>query len=231
MHGLSNHTLFVENKKEQQILLSEEKSIYQVIPKYKQYRVYIEDFHGIKKGLHFIFNELRKAKDNDLLELRISSGGGSILEGQQFFNMILEKFSGGTTTYLDNHGYSMGALLFCMGDTRVIYPYSDIMFHDYSHGTAGKGGDIKNYVQHTSKIMEVFFHDLLVVQEFFSEEELERMLSGSDFWMDAKEMCERGIATHVVVGDLEITAKEFLKGLKKQKREEKKRKKVQAKKK
>jgi ATP-dependent protease ClpP protease subunit len=231
MHRFSNHTLFVENKKEQQILLSEEKSIYQILPKYKKYRVYIEDFEGQKKGLHFIFNELRKAKSNDELELRISSVGGSILEGQQFFNMILEKFAGGTTTYLDNHGYSMGALLFCMGDARIIYPYSDIMFHDYSHGTQGKGGEIKNYVQHSSKIMEVFFRDLLVKQGFFSEAELERMLSGYDFWMDAKEMCERGIATHVVVGDEHISAKAFLKELKKQKREEKKQKKANAKKK
>jgi ATP-dependent protease ClpP protease subunit len=231
MHRFSNHTLFVENKKEQQILLSEEKSIYQILPKYKKYRVYIEDFDGKKKGLHFIFNELRKAKGNDQLELRISSDGGSILEGQQFFNLILEKFDGYTTTYLDNHGYSMGAVLFCMGAARVIYPYSDIMFHDYSHGIGGKGGDIKNYVQHTSKIMETFFNDLLVSPGFFSEEELEKMLLGHDFWMDAKEMCERSIATHVVIGDITVSANDFLKKLKKQKKEEKKQKKIAAKKK
>ena len=224
---LSNHTLFIENKKEKEILLSEEKSIYQILPKYKEYCVYIEDFNAEKKGLHFIFNELRKAKDNDQLELRISSNGGSILEGQQFFNIILEKFYGRTTAYLDNHGYSMGALLFCMADARVIYPYSEIMFHDYSHGRGGKGGEIKSYIQHSSKIMEVFFHDVLVKHNFFSEDELERMLSGHDFWMDAKEMCERGIATHVVVGDEYITATAFLKELKKQKREEKKRKKAE----
>jgi len=220
MHRFSNHTLFVENKKEQKMLINEEQGVYQVLPKYKQYRIYIEDFNGKKKGLHFIFDELRSAKDNDQLEFRISSNGGSILEGQQFFNLILEKFSGRTTTYLDNHGYSMGALLFCMGDDRIIYPYSDIMFHDYSHHTGGKGGDVKNYVQHTSLITKVFFHDLLVAQGFFSDEELEKMLLGHDFWMDAKEMCERGIATHVVVGDMEISAKDFLKELRKQKREE-----------
>ncbi len=36
------------------------------------------------------------------------------------------------------------------------------------------------------------------------------MLIGKDFWMDTKEMCKRGIATHVIVAGEELTAEEYL---------------------
>ncbi len=216
------HTLFIEEKKEQRELIDWEQKLYKITPKYKQYSVYIDSFHESKKGLHSVFNELRKADDEDTLELRISSGGGSVLEGQQFFNIIIEKFRERTTTYLDNHGYSMGALLFCMSHKRVIYPYSDIMFHDYSQGVYGKGGNVQSKVKHSAQSLKNFFHDLIVDRNFLSEEEFQHMLLGHDFWMDAEEMCKRGIATHVIVGEQQVIAKEFLKQLKKEKKAQKK---------
>jgi ATP-dependent protease ClpP protease subunit len=216
------HTLFIEEKKEQRELIDWEQKLYKITPKYKQYSVYIDSFHETKKGLHSVFNELRKADDEDTLELRISSGGGSVLEGQQFFNIIIEKFRERTTTYLDNHGYSMGALLFCMSHKRVIYPYSDIMFHDYSQGVYGKGGNVQSKVKHSAQSLKNFFHDLIVDRRFLSEKEFQHMLLGHDFWMDAEEMCKRGIATHVIVGKHQIIAKEYLKQLKKEKKAQKK---------
>lgn len=224
------HTLFIEEKKEQRELINQEQNLYRVTPKYKQYVVYIDSFHETKKGLHSVFHELRKAGPNDKLDLRISSGGGFVLEGQQFFNLIIEKFRERTTTYLDNHGYSMGALLFCMSDKRVIYPYSDLMFHNYAHGVYGKGGNVKSKVKHTAKLLEEFFHDLIVDRDFLSEKEFQQMLLGHDFWMDAKEMCKRGIATHVIIGERQITAKAFLKEQKKERKAAKKRKKAASKK-
>jgi len=139
----------------------------------------------------------------------------------QFFNIMLEKFSDRTTAYLDNHGYSMGALLFCMANKRVIYPYSDIMFHNYSGGAIGKGGEIKSRVKHRDRLLRKFFYDIVVEQGFLTKSEFEKMLIGQDYWMDTKQMCKRGIATHVVANGKEITAKEYLKELKKSKKEKK----------
>ena len=44
------------------------------------------------------------------------------------------------------------------------------------------------------------------------------MLVGQDYWMGTKEMCKRGIATHVIVNGHELTADEYLKELKKKKK-------------
>jgi len=219
------HTLYTELISERKKVVDREKNIYQITPKHKRYRVYIGRFFELKKGLHSVFNELREAKENDYLELVINSGGGIILEGQQFYNLIQEKFYRRTVAYLDNYGYSMGALLFCMAEKRVAYEYSDFMFHTYSGGAFGKGGEIKARVEHSNKKLENFFYDLIVKKGFLSHDEFEQMLVGQDYWMETKELCKRGIATHVIVAGEELTAKEYLKYLKKKKKEDKKKKK------
>ena len=215
------HTLYIETINEQKKAIDKDKGIYEITPKHKRYRVYIGRFFEQKKGLHSVFNGLREASDRDYLELMINSGGGLVNEGQQFYNLIQEKFYGRTISYLDNKGYSMGALLFCMTDKRVIYPYSDLMFHTYSHGSFGKGGEVKSHVKHTIKKLEQFFYDLIVEKGFLSDEEFQKMIIGQDYWMNAKELCKRGVATHVIYRGNEITAKEYLTILKDIKKEKK----------
>jgi len=215
------HTLYTEIIPEHKQVINQEKSIFKITPKHKQYRVYIGRFFELKKGLHAVFNELREAKEYDVLELMIDSGGGFVNEGMQFYNIMQEKFNGRTVAYLDNKGYSMGAMLFSMADKRVAYPYSDFMYHNYAGGAAGKGGEIKARLEHTSKKLEKFFHDIIVKKGFLTEEEYQQMLIGQDYWMGTKEHCKRGIATHVIYEGKEVTAKEYLKHLKKKKKEKK----------
>lgn len=211
------HTLYSEVIAEHKKVIDKERNLYEITPKHTRYRIYIGRFFELKRGLHSVFNELKSAKEHDTLEFIIDSGGGFVNEGMQFFNIMLEKFPGRTTAYLDNKGYSMGAMLFSMADKRVAYPYSDFMYHNYSSGAIGKGGEIKARVSHTDKYLKKFFHDVIVKQGFLTEKEYQQMLVGQDYWMGTKELCKRGIATHVIVSGREITAKEFLKLLKKKK--------------
>ncbi len=212
------HTLYIESVNEKKSVIDKSKNIYKIVPKHRNYRLFIGRFKELKKGLHAVFNELLQAQENDTLEFRINSGGGFIVEGQQFYNIIEEKFPNNVTAYLDNVGYSMGALLFCMASKRVVFPHSDFMFHNYSGGAFGKGGELKSKIKHRSKVIEQFFYDIIVKKGFLSKAEFEKMLIGQDFWMDTKELCKRGIATHVIVNGKELTAKEYLKYLKKKKK-------------
>ena len=214
------HTLFVRTVPESKRALDRKNNIYQYRPKYKIYTLYIERFKELKRGLHSVFNELRQAGKEDVLELRINSGGGSVNEGLQFYNLMREKFPKRTHAYLDNHGYSMGALLFCMADRRVVYPYSDLMFHNYASTVSGKGGELKSRLEHRDSLLQQFFKDMIVEKGFLSDEEFEEMIIGKDFWMGVEEMCKRGIATHVVYHHEEIKAKKYLKILQKEKQEQ-----------
>lgn len=212
------HTLYSEIIEEKKRLVDREKNLYEVSPKHKVYRIFIGRFFELKRGLHSVFNELKSAKEHDALEFVINSGGGFVNEGMQFYNIIQEKFTTRTTAHLDNFGYSMGALLFCMAHKRVIYPYSDLMFHTYSTVIGGKGSDIKVRFEHSDKKLKRFFEDIIVKQGFLSKEEFKKMLKGQDYWMDSKELCKRGIATHVIYDSKELSAKEYLKLLKKEKK-------------
>jgi ATP-dependent protease ClpP protease subunit len=211
------HTLFVRTVPESKRLIDRKKNLYQWRPKYRIFTLYVERFKELKRGLHSVFNELRQAKREDYLEIRINSGGGSVNEGIQFYNLMREKFNGRTCAYLDNHGYSMGALLFCMADKRVVYPYSDLMFHNYASAVSGKGGELKARLEHKDRLLRNFFKDMVVEKRFLSADEFDEMIIGRDFWMDVEEMCHRGIATHVIYENREIKAKKYLKIIKKSK--------------
>jgi len=205
------HTLFTRHVPERKKVLDRKKKIYQIQPKYRHFTVHIGKFKEFRRGLHAVLNELRAASREDILELRINSSGGLVNEGKQFYNLIQEKFHNRTVAYLDNHAYSMGALMFCMAKRRVIYPFSDLMFHNYSSGFSGKGGEIISRIEHKDKILVNFFSSIIVDKGFLTKDEFEDMLIGKDYWMDAKELCERKIATHVIYkGDM-IKAKKYLK--------------------
>lgn len=212
------HTLYSEIIEEKKKSIDKSRNLYEVTPKHKRYRIFIGRFFELKRGLHTVFNELKAAKENDTLEFVINSGGGFVNEGMQFYNIIQEKFHHRTTAYLDNFGYSMGALLFCMASKRVVYPYSDLMFHTYSSAMRGKGNELKTRFEHSDKKIKRFFHDIIVKQEFLDKAEFKKMLIGQDYWMDAKELCKRNIATHVIYNGQELTSKEYLKMLKKKKK-------------
>jgi len=187
---------------------------YKVTPRHKLYRLYVSEFHSHETSLHHLIQELKGASSKDKLELIISSNGGSIQEGRKFYNIIQDKFYDRVVAYLDNHGYSMGAVLFCMASKRVVYPYSNLMFHNYKGSAVGKGGEIVAKMEHFDKLNTKFRHDIVVKQGFLTEEEYKHLLIGQDFWMETEEMCQRGIATHVKVQGKEITAEAYLEQLK-----------------
>ena len=179
-----------------------------IIPKHTRYSLYIGDFDASGAELNDIYNKLRQDEEKTL-ELYIDSHGGLISEGQRLQNIISNYFTN-TTTYLDNKGYSMGAMLFTFGTTRIVHPYSEIMFHTYSTGYYGKANELKDRTKHDDKILNKYFTDTL--KPFFKKKELKELLKGKDFWFDAKEMLKRNIATHILIDGEVIEAKEYLKG-------------------
>ena len=205
----THHTLFKTEVKGTEE--SKKKGFYKKVPGYTQYRFFVDSFMEFEKELHSIYNELWDADENDRLELRINSRGGLVNEGAQFYSIIKNKFNGRCTTVLDNCGYSMGAITFLMGDERIATERSDLMLHDYSGGTYGKGGEQKSQLEHSQKHIRQFFKEVLLGGNYITKKEYKNMLIGQDYWMDVVELCKRGMATHVLVNGEKITAKKYLK--------------------
>ena len=208
------HSLFKEKVGETKTQTTiKGKSYYEIVDAHTNYRMFVDAFLEHERGLHEMFNVLWNASEQDTLELRISSGGGYILEGQIFYNLIKNKFNGRTTTVLDSAAYSMGAFIFMSGDKRVVMEQCDLMIHNYSDWVCGKGNEIETQVEHKKRLFNSFFKELLCEQHFINEGEFEQLLIGKDFWFNTEEMCKRGIATHVMVGGKTIKAKKYLKNL------------------
>lgn len=177
----------------------------------KIYRFFLEDFVPSEGGkIHRVINELLNAAPDTTLEIRLSSNGGSTDEGSRLLSVMANHFPGRTVGVLETKGFSMGAMLFSYCDKRIIYPLSRLMYHNYASFLMGKGGELNDRLDHIEDIMETFFEPILE-KGFITDEEYGRMKDGKDIWLNAADMCERGIATHVMQGGQLVTAEDFLK--------------------
>lgn len=209
----THHSLFIKEILPNAESVGDDLELYRLTPEYNEYTLYLGNFDESNRGLHELLHTLRDASASDELKIIVHSYGGSVDEGKQLYNIINDTFLHKTTTVLDTAGYSMGALAFCMGDERIIYEHSTLMFHDYSGGSIGKGGEIESQVIHTSQSVRNFFYSIVIPNNFLTAEEFEAMLIGQDFWMDSIEMCERGIATHIMVHNNKVLSEHYLRHL------------------
>lgn len=185
-------------------------AVREIVPKHKKYTLFIESFAHRKANLHKVLFELRKATEHDILEIRISSNGGYVSEGLTLFNTMREIFNGRTVTYLDSRGYSMGAMLFSLGDERVAYEDSSLMYHNFSSGAFGKGEELQSYIEYEVKHFDRFFKGKIVNYGFLTEDEYKRMRDGKDYWFDAYDLAKRGISTHVIVSGFKLDNEAFI---------------------
>ena len=182
----------------------------EIVPKHKKYTLFIQEFGHDDNELHKILFELRKATEHDVLELRINSNGGYVTEGIVIYNAMRELFNGRTVTFNDAAGYSMGAMIFSLGDERVTYEDSSLMYHTFSTGYFGKGSEIKSYIEYEDKHFEDFFRKKIVTKGYITEDEYQQMKIGKDFWLDSFEMATRGISTHVIVSGFKLDNEAFI---------------------
>lgn len=172
------------------------------------YRLFVEAFNPYNPMVHTILNKLLGAQTSDALDVRINSPGGSIDEGVRLFNILDNSFSGRTTTIIESKAFSMGAMLFCKGDQRVVHPLSMLMFHNYSMFAMGKAGELTDQIEHLNRMGHHYFDDI-IVNGWLTQDEYKRMLDGKDYWFNAHQMLERGIATHVLIKNQLVSADEY----------------------
>lgn len=201
------HTL-ITNVKPSRMIPIEGSNLLEQEEEYTIHKLYVgEFFDDSYHGWNKIINRLQEADHQDQLEIHIASYGGSVRETIQLNNLINSMYSSRCTTYL-NHGYSGGAMTFMMGQERIIYKHSDIMFHFFSGGERGKGSDMLNSLQHSIKTIDHFYRDML--DSFFTKEELDAMVQdGKEFWMDADTMMKRGIATGIIIDGKYYEAEDY----------------------
>ena len=211
-----------ENKKTQDVTIATENFVLVVESKNKrkQYKLYVGAFGTKEKDkaeFSKIINELKKATKKDKITCYISSPGGAAEVGIRLVNVLKEKFFGRITTVSDYMASSMGSLLFCVGDKRIIHKYSRHMMHNYSTGYhTMKAEDLKTRVDFFDEHLEGFLKDVYVGQNILTKKEFKKLKKGKEYWFNAKDMLKRNIATHIILNGKEYNKKIGLKKLKRQ---------------
>lgn len=169
----------------------------------------MQTFMAGNPHMHMIINQLLSANATDRIAVRINSNGGSIDEGIRLFNVMDQMFFNRITTIIDSKAYSMGAMMFCQGQERIVHPMSTLMFHNYSTCAIGKAGEITDQMEHMNR-MGGQYYDNIIANGWLKSDEYQRMLDGKDYWFNAHDLLMRGTATHLMIGNQTIPRADYL---------------------
>lgn len=167
-------------------------------------------------NLNRVYNALWTLSPCKELKIFIDSEGGNYNELVSLHNIVKNKFKTKCSTILNACGHSAGAFIFCCGHKRIVFENSQLLFHAWSGGFAGKANEVKTQHDFFQKHFQKFSEKLLIDNHFLTKQEFAQMLEGKDFWFDTVELCERNIATHVIFEGKFLKSKDYLAYINKQ---------------
>lgn len=134
------------------------------------------------------FDIIRSASQNDVIKIYINSPGGDLFTAIQFMRVLTET-EAQVVISVEGACMSAATLIFMCGHQYEISPHSVFMFHNYSSGMAGKGGEMFDRMAHERIWSEKLFQD--VYADFLNEREIKSILDNKDLWMDSDEVIKR----------------------------------------
>lgn len=134
------------------------------------------------------FDAIRHATEHDVVKIYINSIGGDLFTAIQFMRVLSDTAA---TVICSVEGACMSAatMIFMCADSFEVTPHSIFMFHNYSGGTIGKGGEMIDQLVHERKWSERLMNE--IYKDFLTEDEIQSMLNNKDLWMDGEEVVKR----------------------------------------
>lgn len=134
------------------------------------------------------FDAIRHASETDIVKIYINSFGGDLFTAIQFMRVLADTSA---TVICSVEGACMSAatMIFLCGHSYEVTPHSIFMFHNYSGGVGGKGGEMIDQLQHERRWSERLMKE--IYKDFMSSEEIKSMLDNKDIWMDGEEVVKR----------------------------------------
>jgi ATP-dependent protease ClpP protease subunit len=134
------------------------------------------------------FETIRHASQNDIIKIHINSPGGVLTTAIQLMR-CLEETEATVICSVEGECMSAATMIFLCADMVEVSNHSMFMFHNYSGGTFGKGGEMMDQLQYERSWSEKMLRD--VYEDFLTEEEIGMMLNNKDLWMTGDEVVER----------------------------------------
>ena len=134
------------------------------------------------------FDTIRNARATDVIYLYINSMGGDLYTTLQFLRVMGES-DAHIITSVEGACMSAATMIFLHGHEFQVTPHSLFMFHNYSAGVFGKGGEMYDQLQFERVWSKNFMTE--VYQDFLTEAEIESMMHNKDIWMTSEQVVER----------------------------------------
>lgn len=128
------------------------------------------------------------ANENDTVIIYLSTGGGCIDATDTFIDGMRE-CRGRVVVKASGAVHSAGTLILLNAPEFSLSSGFNSLFHNGSVGYGGKFSDWRSGTAFISKAMERLFFETYV--GFLTQDEIERLIRGEDFWIDAKDFIER----------------------------------------
>lgn len=145
------------------------------------------DVEGSEEYIEW-FDIIRSASQNDVIKIYINSSGGDLFTAIQFMR-VLNETEAQVIISVEGACMSAATMIFMCGHQYEVSPHSVFMFHNYSSGMAGKGGEMFDRMAHERLWSEKLLQD--VYADFLTEREIKSILDSKDLWMDSDEVIKR----------------------------------------
>lgn len=134
------------------------------------------------------FDDIRNANASDDVVIYINSPGGSLETAIQFLRVMSDS-QAKITCSVEGSCMSAATIILLAADAYEITPHSLFMFHNYSSGMFGKGGEMYDQAVFERQWSKDFLND--VYKGFLTDAEIAQILDNKDIWMSANQVGER----------------------------------------
>jgi ATP-dependent protease ClpP protease subunit len=134
------------------------------------------------------YEVIRNATENDVVKIHINSPGGNLYTAIQLMRVMSES-QANILTSVEGACMSAATMVFLSGDLFEISEHSMFMFHNYSGGTIGKGGEMYDNIMYERKWSDKFMRG--VYAGFLTDDEITSILENKDIWMEPEEVFKR----------------------------------------
>lgn len=143
--------------------------------------------------------QLANQKDISDIDVYLNSGGGSVIEGLNIFNM-LKRHQANITVYIGGLAASMGSVIAMAADLVVIPANALIMVHNPWGFAMGEAKDMRKVADILDKMRDSLA-SIYVARSGTTTEEIQALMD-AETWMTGEEAVEAGFAD-VVEGEVE----------------------------
>ncbi len=163
-------------------------SCYESVMVSKVTHFYLSEVIGEPVKYIDMIHRIKMAGPEDIIYIYLNTQGGHVNTGVQIIN-AMQVSQAHIITVLEGEVASLGTLIFLSGDEFIVHDNCLFMIHNFSGGTQGKGHEQAAAVHGTIKWFTKLARRIYI--PFLTEDELDRIIRGEDFWMDSDDVRNR----------------------------------------